>query len=138
MIRNRRSSGFSLIELMIAVAIIAILAAIAFPSYQQHVVKTRRGAGAACLMEMAQFMERYHTTNMSYAGAVLPATNCRAEVADHYSLAFTANPTASAYSITATAQGAQASKDTKCGHLTVNQAGTKTVSVSGTSPGDCF
>ena len=85
--QTHRNSGFSLIELMIAVAVIAILAAIAMPMYQQHVVKTRRGAAAACLMEMAQFMERYHTSEMTYAGASLPDTTCTGETEDHYTIA---------------------------------------------------
>src|SRR3546814_7599636 len=69
--------GFTLIELMVVVAIIAILASIAYPAYTDYIVKTRRSAGAACLLEQAQFMERYYTTNMGYSSAALPATACR-------------------------------------------------------------
>ena len=58
--------GFTLIEVMITVAIIAVLTAIAYPSYESHVTKTRRAAAAGCLLERAQFMERFYTTNLSY------------------------------------------------------------------------
>ena len=61
----QRARGFTLIELMVVVAIIAILAAIAYPSYTNHVVKTRRAAATACVMEAAHFMERYYTTNLT-------------------------------------------------------------------------
>src|SRR3546814_6618030 len=53
--------GFTLIELMVVVAIIAILASIAYPAYTDYIVKTRRSAGAACLLEQAQLMERYRS-----------------------------------------------------------------------------
>src|SRR3546814_14075757 len=69
--------GFTLIELMVVVAIIAILASIAYPAYTDYIVKTRRSAGAACLLEQAPFMERYYTTNMGYSSAALPATACK-------------------------------------------------------------
>lgn len=133
-----RSRGFTLIELMVVVVIVAIIAAIAYPSYQEYVIKSRRTAASACLVELTQFMERYYTTNMSYEDAELPDTECQAEMVDHYSFAFTDDPTANAFEITATAEGQQAAKDTKCGDLTLDQRGTKKVSVEDTAPSDCF
>lgn len=62
--------GFTLIELMIVVAIIGILAAIAFPSYQNYVTKTRRADAQAALTGFATAMERYYTDNRNtYLGA---------------------------------------------------------------------
>lgn len=116
--------GFTLIELMIVVAIIAILASIAYPAYTDYIVKTRRSAGEACLMEQAQFMERYYTTNMGYTGAVPPATACTTELSAHYSFGFSAGPAAATYTLAATPQGSQASRDS-CGTLSINQVGTK-------------
>lgn len=134
-----QTQGFTLIELMIVVAVIAILAAIAYPSYQSHIIKTRRATAAACVIELAQFMEREYTTNQSYADAVLPNadTGCQNDLNGFYGIAFPSPPTATAFSITATAQGVQAN-DTQCGNLTINERGTKSVSVSGTDPSACF
>ena len=64
-----RHQGFSLVELMITVAIVAILAAIAVPSYQDYVERTRRADAQGALMGLANALERYHTQNGTYTGA---------------------------------------------------------------------
>lgn len=64
--RIRTVSGFTLIEVMIVVAIVGILSAIAYPSYQQHVRSSRRADAQAALLELAQFMERRFTENNGY------------------------------------------------------------------------
>lgn len=64
------SSGFSLIELMVVVAIVAILAAVSFPFYQEHINKTRRAEAMAALTSAAAAYERFKASNnFSYAGA---------------------------------------------------------------------
>ena len=62
-----RPRGFTLVELLIVVAIIGILAAIVYPSYQDSVRKSRRADAKAVMAEAAQFMERFYTENFCYS-----------------------------------------------------------------------
>lgn len=134
----RSTTGFTLLELMVTVAIIAILAAIAYPNYQDYVVKTRRSAAAVCLTEVSQFMERFYTTNLRYdvstggSAVTLPALQCMNDIAAHYTISFGAGPTATTYTLQAVPLGGQATRDVKCGTLQLNQAGAKAKTGTGT------
>jgi len=113
--------GFTLLELMIVITIIAILASIAFPSYQESVKKSRRGAAKADLVELANLMERYFTENNTYIGATLPTSIN----SDHYAYTSTPAPTISTFTLSATPSTSSQSSD-KCGTMTLNQVGLKT------------
>ena len=126
----REARGFTLLELMIVVAILAILSTIAYASYQNQVIKSRRSAATTCLQERAQFMERYYTTNLTYAGAPAPA-QCGPDLNPFYAIAFSGTPAAKTYVVTATPQGGQTS-DTRCGTLSINAQGVRTESGTGT------
>jgi type IV pilus assembly protein PilE len=131
---NRSANrGFTLIEIMIVVVIIGVLAAIAVTSYEWATIKSRRAAAAGCLQEMAQTMERRRTTTMSYAGAQ-PA--CSAGPVALYVM--TSAITATTFTFTATPQARQATKDTQCGVLTINQVGTRTEAGSAGNAGECW
>lgn len=119
-----RSDGFTLIELMITVAIVAILAAVAYPSYQEHVRKGFRAAAQEHLMDIAHRQQQYFIDNRSYAAdlATLNMTTS-ADLANRYdiAIALAAGPPPT-YQITATAKGPQAA-DVDLG---LNSAGEKT------------
>lgn len=129
--RKKAIRGFTLVELMVVVAIIGILASIALPAYTEHVVTARRAAGAACLAAAQQQMERFYTQNLAYNATGSPVSfTCDNEAADHYTVTRTA-VAAKTYTLSATPQGAQRNQDTKCGTLTINQAGAKTPTTPG-------
>ena len=88
-------------------------------------------------MEGAQRMQRWYTTNLTYVGA--PAPQCEPEVARFYNVVNNVPAaTATTYVVTAQPIGAQLANDTRCGTLTLNQAGTKTKSGTAAAVSDCF
>lgn len=126
-----RARGFNLVELMVTVAIVALLAAIAYPGYRAHVVKTQRGAAQACLAQYAAQMERHYTTSMTYATPP-SAPGCAVEgnMPDNYTFSVI-NVTATTYTAQAVPTSGFAARDTQCGTLSMNHLGQKAV-----SPGD--
>lgn len=127
-----KSRGFTLIEVMITVVIVGILASIAYPSYRQYVLRSNRAESKAVLMETAQFMERYFTTNNTYAGATVPSAVSPKGASGsgiRYNISFSAGPAANTYTLQAVPSGSQAA-DT-CGTLTLTQAGARTPATAG-------
>ena len=128
--KQRLQSGFTLIELMVVAVILGIIASIALPSYNEHIRKTRRAAGAACATAVAQRLERVYTTDLSYAGAPAIATltaACDRDALRFYTLARHVN--AKTYSVTAAPKGAQSGDS--CGTLSINQLGVKSPTTAG-------
>jgi type IV pilus assembly protein PilE len=137
--RFGRAGGYNLVELMVTVAVIGILSAFALPSYQQHVLKANRQDAQAILMETAQFMERYFTTNNAYSGStdaallanVSPVSPKGAALTRiKYNIRFVAaSRTASAYTLEAVPRNGQ-DIDT-CGTLTLSNTGVQTAAMAG-------
>jgi type IV pilus assembly protein PilE len=130
----KRSTGFTLIELMITVAVIAILAAIAYPSYMRHIVRANRVAAEGYMLEVSGLQQRYLLDARSYAADLASLnTTPPANVASNYTVATAPNPPASApgFTVTATPINSQLTKDAACGTLTVDEAGKKTPTGSG-------
>lgn len=132
---RHQETGFTLIELMITVAIIGILAAIAYPSYQEYVLRGNRTEGMAMLNDAAARQERFFAQNNSYADTAAKLGMNDDSPSGFYTLSI-GDVTASTYTLTATAKGAQR-RDSKCANLGLNQAGVK--SKTGTaSVADCW
>lgn len=141
---KKRIQAFTLIELMITVAIVAILAAVAYPSYAEHVARGKRSDAQAALLETAQWLERQYTISNAYnkmgdstsiTDAQLPAL--KASTAAVYTLKFgdkstaelaTASPTATDYSLRMIPKGSMAND--RCGTFTLSNTGAKDVSGS--------
>lgn len=127
-------SGFTLVELMIAVAIVGILAVIAYPSYSRYVTKSNRSAAASFMLIVANKQEQYMLDARQYA-STLNALNLAtpAEVSRNYTISIVADNAATppGYTITATPIGAQLANDTNCANLTLNQTGAKGISGTG-------
>lgn len=131
--------GFTLIEVMIVVAILAAIAAIALPSYQESIRKSRRADAKSALMAASQAMEKYFTERQTYVNATLGsnATDVYPTTSPDgfYTLSFSVASTASAFSLQAAPTAGKSQTNDKCGTFRINQLGAK--SVSTTQP-DCW
>jgi len=127
--------GFTLIELMIAVVIVAILSAIAVPSYFSYVRDSRRDLAKQSLLAAAQKMESYYALNMTYVGSATGTTpdiftdKVPADGTERYYTLQISNLTQSGYTLSAVPQGAQTSDS--CGTLALTRAGAKTPTTTG-------
>ena len=139
---TRRQHGFTLIEVMITVAIVAILASIAVPSYRESIAKGRRSQATAQLLAAHQWMERFYTENFRYdqaSGGV--ATTDAAQFPSRFSTSPPAGEGAAAYTVTLnpvnresytiTATRAESMRNDRCGDFTITQLGAKSI-VAGT------
>jgi len=135
--------GFTLIEVLITVAIVAVLMAIALPSYRDFVLRANRADAKAVLMETSQFMERYFTTNNTYVASpvltplslVSPKGATGIDVRYNISFASTAagtaaaNPTATTYFVRAVPVNGQSGDS--CGTLTISNTGAQYPATAG-------
>ena len=126
-------TGFTLIELMITVAVVAILAAVALPSYRQYVIRANRSAAESFIMTVANKQEQYNLDARQYATALNTLSALPPDVGSNYAVVVAANNAVAppTYSITATPFGAQAS-DVACGAVSVDQNSAKAISGTGT------
>lgn len=144
----KRQRGVNLIELLVVVAIVSILSGLAYPSYMQHIVNTKRTTAKSVLMQIADRQQQFFLDNKTYAGnltnlgyganpLVVGDDGRQLAAGDPesvYSVSL-ANASVTTYTITAAPMYGQASRDTECGSLSLNQSGIKTQSGAGT---DCW
>ncbi len=143
-----RQLGYNLMELMIVVVIIAIISSIAYPSYTQYIVSSKRTTAASALLRVADRQQQFFMDNKSYTGDltnlgfaanpwVLSDTGNSVAAGDAdavYSISLS-NVTAITYTATAAPLHGQLARDTECGSLALDQAVTKSNSAGGD---DCW
>ena len=147
-VSSRFQRGMSLIELLVVVAIIAIVMAFAFPSYERYVVRAKRAIGQNVLLQVADRQQQFFMDNKRFAAdmtnlgfAANPwivdddgSSTVAGDVDAVYSIALS-NVTATTWTATATPINGQGSRDTDCANLTLTQAGAKGNSAGG---GNCW
>jgi type IV pilus assembly protein PilE len=132
--------GFTLIELMITVAVVAILAAVALPAFNNQIRKSRRTEARTTLLDLAARAERMYSANNSYLNAVTGQLNppdlgypagtvWPLQSGTGYYSVTVGNPTATTYTFTATTAGAQVA-DTTCATFTVDNTGNQSAADS--------
>nr|WP_299380635.1 type IV pilin protein [uncultured Halomonas sp.] len=131
---QHRNQGFTLIELMIVVAIVGVLASIAYPSYHSYVERSRRGDATTGLLSLAQAQERFMSRCGEYASRLEGSSDCSDTdpglglsdaLSEEGFYAFSMNATLASYTLTATPRGSQAS-DEQCQRITLNHLGIRT------------
>jgi type IV pilus assembly protein PilE len=145
---KKRQRGMNLIELLVVVAIVAILGAFAYPSYVQHIVDTKRTAATSMLLQVADRQQQFFMDNKTYAadltnlgfganplvvgddGREVPA----GDMESVYSVTL-ANVGVTTYTATAAPLNGQLSRDTECGSLALDQSSNRTQSGAAT---DCW
>lgn len=131
MIKQR---GFTLIELMISVALIGILTAVALPQYQDYIQRANRADGRAALLKAAQWLERAASIRGEYPDLTTEAAMKGVGLYESDGKKFTVSMTARTLT-TYTLQATPAIADAKCGNLALNHAGQRCI--LGGTPRDC-
>lgn len=146
-----RERGFTLVEIMVVVAIVMVLAAIALPSYTESINRAKRAEAKAQLLEAAQYMQRFYSQNSRFdqttAGAAVAVPDALARVprtaaagTQNYTLGFASAVTAATFTLQAVPRAGGSMANDKCGSFTLNQAGQRDIknNASGSTADSCW
>jgi type IV pilus assembly protein PilE len=125
---RKGAAGFTLIEMMIAVAVAGVLSSVAYPSFIGQVQKVRRTDAVVAMMQVQWAQERWRSNNTAF-GSLAEIGVTATSAAGYYTLQVNGN-SASGYEVVAAATGAQA-RDTNCAHLKLSMQGANTIYASG-------
>lgn len=132
----RQIAGFSIVELMVALLIAGLLAAVAFPAYQDQIRKGRRSDAIAALGALQLAQERHRSSQSQYAASVSVLGRSDRSEGGHYDLSIT-NATASSYTVLATARAdSSQAGDSSCARMAIVFSAGATVYAAGSSAGD--
>jgi len=123
---KNKSSGFTLIELMITVAIVGIIASVAYPSYVDSVARSDRTEAQRELLRIANLEEQFFSDNRVYTTDMTKLTLPASALTESGNYQITATITASTFKLTATAKASQLTKDPDCTTLSIDETGKKT------------
>lgn len=129
---QKAQRGFTLIEVMIVVAIVGILTAIAMPSYNEYIRRGHRADARAGLLQAQQWLERASTATGVYPTALPANLTWAADTTKRYTISIGGPATTSTFTLTATPKGAQVGD--KCGNFTVTNTGLR--GAKGVTTGD--
>ncbi len=121
----RHSSGFTLIEVMIVVAIVAILSAIALPSYTEYIRRGHRADARAGLLQAQQWLERASTATGVYPTGLPASLTWAGDNSKRYDIGFAAGNTNAAFTLTATPRSPGPQAGDRCGTFTLSNTGVR-------------